>query len=158
MKQDNLPLTNFFELQTIDFGNLLQVSSGSAQFDFELVAYDPVGNGLAHRVWDLDEIKLKGCCGNNTSPGNVTVAQIAGPASASFFPVGTTNITYRATDDCGNTKDCSFTVRVNPPVDPCANQGGDSDGDGVCDNQDNCDFTANPNQADSDNDGVGDVL
>jgi len=26
---------------------------------------------------------------------------------------------------------------------PCAGQGGDSDGDGICDNQDNCDF--NPN-------------
>ena len=68
-----------------------------------------------------------------------------------------TNITYRATDDCGNNKDCSFTVRVNPPADPCAGQGGDSDGDGVCDNQDNCDFTANPDQADNDGDGIGNV-
>ncbi len=38
---------------------------------------------------------------------------------------------------------------------PCDNQGGDSDGDGVCDNQDNCDFTANPDQADNDGDGIG---
>ena len=40
-----------------------------------------------------------------------------------------------------------------PNGDPCANQSGDSDGDGVCDNQDNCDFTANPDQADNDGDG-----
>ena len=156
-EKDNLNLTNSFELQTIDFGNLLQVASGSATFHFELVAYDPVDNGLSHRVWDLDKIKLKGCCGNNTSPGNVSIAQIAGPINGSFFPIGVTNITYRATDDCGNTKDCSFSVIVNPPVDPCANQGGDSDGDGVCDNQDNCDFTPNPDQADNDSDGIGNV-
>ncbi len=40
---------------------------------------------------------------------------------------------------------------------PCDNQGGDSDGDGICNNNDNCPNTANPNQADSDNDGIGDV-
>jgi hypothetical protein len=44
-----------------------------------------------------------------------------------------------------------------PITSPCANDGGDSDGDGVCNNQDNCEFAFNPNQVDSDNDGVGDV-
>lgn len=39
-----------------------------------------------------------------------------------------------------------------PPV--CAS---DSDGDGVCDDEDNCVQTPNPDQADSDNDGVGDA-
>ena len=43
------------------------------------------------------------------------------------------------------------------PTDPCANQGGDSDGDGICDNQDNCVFNSNPNQADNDGDGNGNV-
>lgn len=33
----------------------------------------------------------------------------------------------------------------------------DSDGDGVCDNVDNCPSTANPDQADSDHNGVGDA-
>jgi hypothetical protein len=33
----------------------------------------------------------------------------------------------------------------------------DSDGDGVCDDQDNCPSKPNPNQEDRDNDGVGDV-
>lgn len=57
-------------------------------------------------------------------------------------------------DDCDGLIDewlhCS-----EPPS--CVNQWGDSDGDGICNNQDNCDYTANPDQADSDNDGVGDV-
>ncbi|MEM1119060.1 MAG: T9SS type A sorting domain-containing protein, partial [Bacteroidota bacterium] len=42
-------------------------------------------------------------------------------------------------------------------TDPCANQGGDSDGDGICDNQDNCRTTFNPDQADNDGDGIGNV-
>ena len=40
---------------------------------------------------------------------------------------------------------------------PCDNQGGDSDGDGICDNQDNCKHTSNPDQADNDGDGIGNV-
>ncbi|MEM1119013.1 MAG: SdrD B-like domain-containing protein [Bacteroidota bacterium] len=41
--------------------------------------------------------------------------------------------------------------------DPCANAGGDSDGDGICDDVDNCRNTQNPNQADTDGDGIGNV-
>jgi hypothetical protein len=41
--------------------------------------------------------------------------------------------------------------------DACADLGGDTDGDGVCDNDDNCADVANPDQADSDDNGVGDA-
>ena len=41
--------------------------------------------------------------------------------------------------------------------DPCANSGGDSDGDGICGDQDNCPETSNPDQLDTDGDEVGDV-
>lgn len=41
--------------------------------------------------------------------------------------------------------------------DPCAEFGGDTDGDGVCDADDNCPEHPNPSQADSDDDGVGDA-
>ena len=40
---------------------------------------------------------------------------------------------------------------------PCDNLGGDSDGDGICNNNDNCPNIANPDQADADNDGIGDA-
>ena len=40
---------------------------------------------------------------------------------------------------------------------PCDGQGGDADGDGICNNQDNCPNNANANQSDSDGDGIGDV-
>jgi hypothetical protein len=45
-------------------------------------------------------------------PG-VTTALVSGPASGSAFPLGTTTVTWRATDASGNTSTCSFTVTVN---------------------------------------------
>ena len=41
--------------------------------------------------------------------------------------------------------------------DPCDNLGGDSDGDGICNNNDNCPNNSNPGQADSDGNGIGDA-
>ncbi len=45
--------------------------------------------------------------------GNITIDQIAGLPSGSDFPIGTTTITYEATDDCGNIETCSFTINVS---------------------------------------------
>ncbi|APG59411.1 hypothetical protein LPB144_02855 [Christiangramia salexigens] len=47
-----------------------------------------------------------------------TVEQTAGPASGSQFPIGTTTVTFTATDAAGNTTECSFTVTVNDEDDP----------------------------------------
>ncbi|MFC1475484.1 HYR domain-containing protein [Candidatus Zixiibacteriota bacterium] len=40
------------------------------------------------------------------------------PASGSFFPTGTTQVTVTATDAAGNTNTCDFNVTVNPPGEP----------------------------------------
>lgn len=52
---------------------------------------------------------------------NVTVTCV--PASGSSFPPGTNTVVCTATDDCGNTRSCSFTVTVlrdiTPPVITC---------------------------------------
>ncbi|HSP83668.1 MAG TPA: HYR domain-containing protein, partial [Gillisia sp.] len=48
----------------------------------------------------------------NDNSGNVTVTQTAGPASGEVFPVGTTTVSFTATDEAGNTATCSFTVTV----------------------------------------------
>ena len=40
------------------------------------------------------------------------------PPSGSTFPVGTTTVTATATDGCGQSAQCSFTVTVNPPPTP----------------------------------------
>jgi hypothetical protein len=47
-------------------------------------------------------------------------------------------------------------LNQDPPV-TCAELGGDTDGDGVCNKVDNCVNVANPGQADSDSDGIGDA-
>jgi len=44
--------------------------------------------------------------------GEVTVIQIQGIQSGDNFPVGTTQIAYRITDDCGNEEICLFDVVV----------------------------------------------
>jgi hypothetical protein len=45
--------------------------------------------------------------------GNIPTTLISGPASGSVFPVGTTIVTWSATDGGGNSVSCSFTVTVN---------------------------------------------
>src|SRR5207253_6536063 len=40
---------------------------------------------------------------------------VANPPSGSTFPVGTTTVTATASDTCGNSASCSFTVTVLPP-------------------------------------------
>jgi len=47
--------------------------------------------------------------------------------------------------------------KMGKGADPCANLGGDTDGDGVCNNNDNCPNIANPGQEDDDNDNIGNV-
>ncbi|MBV9986501.1 MAG: HYR domain-containing protein, partial [Chitinophagaceae bacterium] len=50
--------------------------------------------------------------GTALGAGQIAITQIAGPASGSLFPVGTTTVTWRATDESGNSSTCSFTVTV----------------------------------------------
>jgi len=54
-----------------------------------------------------------------TATDNCSSTVTVSPVSGSFFPVGTTTVTARATDASGNTATCSFTVTINdvePPV------------------------------------------
>ena len=41
-----------------------------------------------------------------------TVSVLAGPASGSLFPVGTSTVTFKATDEANNTSTCSFQITV----------------------------------------------
>ncbi|MBI1286578.1 MAG: HYR domain-containing protein [Flavobacteriales bacterium] len=68
-------------------------------------------SGQCYAVVSYDTPVASDLCG-------VTVQRIAGPASGSQFPVGTTTVTHRATDTYGNTADHSFTVTVtdNQPL------------------------------------------
>ena len=44
----------------------------------------------------------------------------AGLTNGGCYPIGTTTVTYTATDAKGNTATCSFTITVTATVDPCA--------------------------------------
>ncbi|MEM1119247.1 MAG: HYR domain-containing protein [Bacteroidota bacterium] len=61
--------------------------------------------------------------GNSNIPSEVSLNQTAGPTSGSSFGVGTTTITYQATDDCGNVETCSFTVTIDQEQSSGGNDG-----------------------------------
>lgn len=57
------------------------------------------------------------------------------PASGTFFPVGTTTVTCTASDSCGGSAQCSFTVTVNdvePPTIICPGNITQDNDPGVC--------------------------
>lgn len=61
------------------------------------------------------EVPCPGAGGNE-----VTISLIEGLTSGANFPVGTTQVKYQITDECGNSETCAFNVNVtqqNPPVD-----------------------------------------
>ncbi|WP_242155022.1 LamG-like jellyroll fold domain-containing protein [Aestuariivivens sediminis] len=65
--------------------------------------------------------------------GVASITRIAGPASGSPFPEGSTTVTFEVEDTNGNTNSCSFTVTVNdtePPVAVCQDISIDLDADG----------------------------
>jgi len=66
----------------------------------------------------------------------VTVTLIDGPPSGTAFELGTTTVTFLATDDCGNTNTCSFDITVIdsdiPSIDCPSNQVVVCADDGTC--------------------------
>src|ERR1035441_1998307 len=50
------------------------------------------------------------------SGGCTTPTVVANPPSGSTFPIGTTTVTATASDTCGNSATCSFTVTVYPQL------------------------------------------
>ena len=104
--------------------------------------------------------------------------------SGGAFPLGSTTLTYHGWDGCGAFPSCSFTITVQegetsgcePAVGTACDDGDactandtydancncigtmeDTDADGICDAIDNCPNIANPDQTDTNNDGIGDT-
>ncbi|UKN01117.1 HYR domain-containing protein [Paracrocinitomix mangrovi] len=72
--------------------------------------------------------------GTDNCPG-VTTTMTAGQASGTVFPIGTTVVTYQATDASGNVTTCSFNVTVNDaelPVISCPATFSQNNDAGVC--------------------------
>ena len=63
------------------------------------------GSTSAAASWSLPTV-------STTCTGTAVLTQTGGPASGSTFPLGSTTISYQATDDCSNVENCSFDVIV----------------------------------------------
>ncbi len=92
-----------FFMMEFDCGNPAPTSISITSFPNDIQMTVPVGASL---VW-AEPTATTSC-----STGNVTITQTAGPANGSYHladgvPI---TITYSFTDDCGNSKDQSFTI------------------------------------------------
>lgn len=82
---------------------------------------DAQNPSIANLPQNISKVNDEGVCGVKVSwteplatdncPGS-SISQTAGPANGTVFPVGTTTVTYTATDAAGNTHAESFTVIV----------------------------------------------
>ena len=68
-------------------------------------------------TWNMDGdfqkyYVLERACGDGTDDSNLSITQIGGLANGATFPIGTTPITYTATDNCGMQSICTFNVTV----------------------------------------------
>ena len=72
--------------------------------DINLTVSGPVSGATANWV---EPIPSTSC-----PTGGETANQTGGLANGSLFPIGTTVVSYTATDDCGNQETCTFTVTV----------------------------------------------
>ena len=80
---------------------------------------NPTIVGLPSNITKSNDPNVCGAVVSWTAPTSAdncsgsTIAQTAGPLNGSTFPVGTTTVTYTATDASGNTHSDNFTVTVN---------------------------------------------
>ena len=96
----------------LQYTNFQASVSNAGNLDF--MALNPWDGSWAY----YDEVTAKRYvlevpCSGNTNNASPTLSQIGGPTSGSNFSVGTTIISYRATDPCGNSETCSFSITVN---------------------------------------------
>ncbi|MCR9064184.1 MAG: Ig-like domain-containing protein, partial [Cytophagales bacterium] len=65
-------LTTSWKSKTVSFGGTADfVSDAAATYDFELVGFNPTGGCT---VWEIDEVKLNGCCGNSVAQPVINVS------------------------------------------------------------------------------------
>ena len=149
-RQTNISTTQSWSFESFDFTNDPDFTvTANTTFSFELRGYCRVGNGASQAVWDIDEIKVYGCCdgpcvnsGGDTdgdsicddddcAPNDPNLPTIPGTACNDGNPNTVNDVIL--SDGCS----CAGTF------DPCVANGGDSDGDGTCDNDDCAPY--NPN-------------
>ncbi|MFK7935425.1 MAG: SdrD B-like domain-containing protein, partial [Saprospiraceae bacterium] len=110
------------------------------------------GNGGWELVgfWTRKKFVVVLPCGgdSNGGGGGIELTQTSGLSSGATFPIGISDVTFSAADDCGNLTTCTFQVSVLPReiCDGIDNNGNgqidegltDTDNDGICDDIDPC--------------------
>jgi len=118
-----------------------------------------VGNGLVSLAHQLIAAKLNAANGAFVPTGVATAIADADTLIDGLVvpPVGSGYLAPSATSGLTTTLD-TYNKGEYPDGPPhCDDECDDADGDGVCDDEDNCVDTPNPDQEDSDGDGVGDA-
>ncbi len=73
-----------------------------------------LSNGATNIIVDFPNPLVNTTCAG----GNIILEQISGAPSGTAFEAGEYNITFEATDSCGNIKNCSFLITVEEEVIP----------------------------------------
>ena len=81
-EQSGFGIEQIWTLEEVFFGNDPNFSyTGGEEFEFQLFAYSPIGNGYSISVWDLDEFSLTGCCASTVVCGSITNVQTTDPSN-----------------------------------------------------------------------------
>lgn len=130
---------NIVQTSGVTNGGLFPIGTTNVSYDVTDAGGNVVSCAFTVTINDTENPVITNCpanivvsndanvCGANVSWANLTftdncpngiITQTAGVANGGLFPVGTTNVSYTATDASGNTATCSFTVTVNDTENP----------------------------------------
>ncbi len=173
-----VPVPNAFPLAVIGDGNDVDQNrvSGSTT---DGIYVDGISNSLTcNRITGsagagvlIDAVSATGSTAGtpNTVASNVIAGNTVGldASAVTSFPLIDATGNFWGCATGANSPGCDTTAgsfvdatpfaTEEPVCVTCAGAGGDSDGDGVCSNVDNCPAVANPGQEDADGDGIGDA-
>jgi hypothetical protein len=148
--------------ETIEFMDVVTSISSLTNGTGSTAAFTDLGTGSVYGVTTVsnaDEGTIISIPLNETAVADLNAAAAVGGSFAIGGHLTTIDISHYQyvffnSDAASFTRELVLTTC--PPPDHCACLGGDTDGDGVCDDGDNCPGAGNPDQVDSDGDGIGD--
>jgi low density lipoprotein receptor-related protein 5/6 len=139
--------------------NLVDPREIALDIDGAMMYWADTQAGKIQRAY-LDGSGLEDVVINLAEPHGIAVDPLAGKVYWTDFgadKIQRANLDGTEVEDLVTGLPSPIGIALDLQPEPCAENGGDSDGDGVCDDIDNCPYTTNPDQADSDGNGTGDA-